>query len=352
MAYTTINKSSSFQNQVLYTGNGSNGHAITGVGFQPDMVWLKNRSAGTSHVLVDAVRGNNKVLSPNNNVAEGTTNANKDFRSFDSDGFTVDTNENYGSTNSNGANIVAWNWKAGGAGSANSDGDIASTVSANTTAGFSIVKWTSNGSDNNTIGHGLGVAPKIVLYKRTDGTGPWYWVYKYVDGTLDYLILDDTNAKADLTLGTYGFTTSSTITNLGFGNTHELIAYCFAEKTGYSKFGKYTATGSTSETPFIYTGFKPQFVMTKNITGADSWTMSDIPRDDAVGGGNGTGARLRADNAAAEDTNTSWGSIQKYSNGFSPQGNDHVTNGSGQSYIYMAFGQSLVGSNNVPCTSR
>jgi hypothetical protein len=357
MAYTTINKSGDYFNSTLYTGNGSNGHAITGVGFQPDVVWLKNRSSGTAHVVVDAIRGQNKVLSSNNTEPEATTLANKDFKSFDSDGFTVDQNNSYGSTNTNGANIVSWNWKANGTGSANTDGDINSTVSVNQTAGFSIVKYTGTDVAGATVGHGLNAVPKMIILKRLVGSG-YDWVVYHKDKTAG-LYLNSAGYNNDSSSNNIWFNgaaPTSSVFSIGtdgrIGDATDFIAYCFAEKTGYSKFGKYTATGSTSVTPFIYTGFKPQFVMTKNITGSDAWTMSDIPRDNAVGGGNGTGSRLRADNAAGEDTNTSWASIQKYSNGFSPQGNDHVTNGSGQSYIYMAFGQSIVGSNNIPATAR
>ncbi len=340
MAYTTINKSTDNFNTKLWSGNGSS-QALTGVGHQTDMVWIKSRTDTRKHNLYDVVRGVQKRIVPNDTVAEDTVPG---VTAFGTDGFTVGSETD---TNGGSRNFVGWSWKGNGAGSANSDGDIASTVSANTTAGFSIVKWTSNGSDNNTIGHGLGVAPKIVLYKRTDGTGPWYLVYKYVDGTLDYLILNDTNAKADLTLGTYGFTTSSTITNLGFGNTHELIAYCFAEKPGYSKFGSYKGNGNSGNGVFIYTGFKPSWILIKTTDLAgNNWQMYDNKRE----GYNPQNDLLRANATDAEGNGTD--PIDILSNGFKLYNAAGSANQNNGTYIYMAFGQSLVGSNNVPCTAR
>ena len=340
MAYTTINKSTDYFRTKLYTGNGSAGNAQTGVGFQPDFLWIKNRTASQEHWLADAVRGTTKFLESNSTNAESSDGA-TGLASFDSDGFTVNGSAR---TNQNSASMVAWNWKAGGTGSSNSDGDITSTVSANTTAGFSIVKWTSNGSDSDGIGHGLGVAPKIIIYKRTDGTGPWYWVYKYVDDTLDYLILNDTNAKSDLTLGTYGFTTSSTITNLGFGNTHELIAYCFAEKTGFSKFGFYTGNGST-DGPFVYCGFKPALLLFKRTDTTKNWFIHDNKRKEYNPESDYLNPNLDASEA-------DYDTLDILSNGFKIRQSGTGHNQSGGTYIYMAIGQSLVGSNNVPATAR
>ena len=342
MAYTTINKHTDYFNTVLYSGNSSTNN-ITGVGFQPDWLWIKARNYGENHVLYDAIRGVTKQLYSNTSGSE-STNATA-LTAFASDGFNLATSN--GNTNANGTNFVSWNWKANGTGSANSDGDIASTVSANTTAGFSIVKFTANGSNSDGIGHGLGVAPKIVLYKRTDSTGPWYWVYKYVDGTLDYLILNDTNVKADLTLGTYGFSTSTTFTNLGFGNTHNMIAYCFAEKTGYSKFGSYVGNGNADGT-FVYTGFKPAFVLVKNTQqAADNWFIWDNKRP----GYNQIQKYLRANLNNAEADSSSF-AIDILSNGFKVRASTGAINNNGETMIYMAFGQTLVGSNNIPCTAR
>ena len=340
MAYTTINKSSLHFNTLLWQGNGNNARALTGVGFQPDFTWIKDRTDTESHCLTDAVRGATKSLRSNGNNAEATdTDA---LQSFNSDGFTVG---NQGQVNkSNGDYYVGWNWKGNGAGSSNSDGDITSTVSANTTAGFSIVKFTANGTNNGTTGHGLGAAPKIIFYKRLDSTEDWFVVYKFVDDSLDFLKLNATDAKTDLTLGTYGFSTSTTITNLGFGNGNSMIAYCFAEKQGYSKFGSYTGNGDADGT-FIYTGFKPSLVMIKRTSGSDRWVIMDNKRDID----NPTQKELNPNATTAE---SSADTFDFTSNGFKLRRTGNVYNTSGQTYLYMAFGQTLVGSNNVPALAR
>tara|TARA_Y100000114_G_scaffold61581_1_gene56476 strand:+ start:987 stop:2033 length:1047 start_codon:yes stop_codon:yes gene_type:complete len=348
MAYSTISKPILHFNTKLYTGNSST-NAQTGVGFQPDWIWFKRRDSAAQHSLFDVVRGVTKQLSSNLNSAETTIS--DALTSFDSDGFTLGADSgNY--INLNSATYAAWNWKAGGTGSANSDGDIASTVSANTTAGFSVVKWTSNGSNSDTIGHGLGVAPKIVLYKRYDASNNWYWLYKYVDGTLDYLHLNLNNAKADLTLGTYGFTTSTTITNLGFGNNDSLIAYCFAEKKGYSKFGSYVGNGNADGT-FVYTGFKPAYVLIKDTTTAGSghsWCVWDNKRSTS----NPTTKLLLPDATDSEYTITD--PIDFYSNGFKIRDTNGSRNDSGSTYIYMAFAKEPFvaneTTNGVPATAR
>ena len=345
MAYSTITKPSLHFNTVLYSGNSSTNN-ITGVGFQPDWLWIKARNYGENHVLYDAIRGVTKQLYSNTSGSE-STNATA-LTAFASDGFNLATSN--GNTNANGTNFVSWNWKANGSGSANTDGSITSTVSANTTAGFSIVKFTANGSNNDGIGHGLGVAPKIIIYKRTDSTGPWYWVYKYVDGTLDYLILNDTNVKADLTLGTYGFSTSTTFTNLGFGNTHNMIAYCFAEKTGYSKFGSYVGNGNADGT-FVYTGFKPAFVLVKNTQqAADNWFIWDNKRP----GYNQIQKYLRANLNNAEADSSSF-AIDILSNGFKVRASTGAINNNGETMIYMAFAEEPLVANvgsGIPATAR
>jgi hypothetical protein len=196
----------------------------------------------------------------------------------------------------------------------------------------------------------------MIIVKQLNSTNYWTVYHKSLSAN-SWVYLDTNEVKASNTAMWNNTEPTSSVFSIGtYTNTNQsgstYIAYCFAEKTGFSKFGKYLGTGSATGTPFIHTGFKPAFVMTKGSDVADQWTLSDIPRDNAVGSGNGTGARLTADSNAAESTNTSWASIQKYSNGFSPQGSDGVTNGDGKTYIFMAFGQSLVGSNNVPCVAR
>jgi len=348
MAYTTINKSGDYFNTKLYTGNGSNGHAITGVGFQPDWVWLKNRSAGTAHVVVDAVRGNNKVLSSNTNGAEATTNANKDFRSFDSDGFTVDTNENYGSTNSNGANIAAWNWKAGTtSGITQGSATITpSSYSINSTSCFSIIKWTGTNA-NATIPHGLGVAPKMIIIRRLDSTSDWV-VYHSSIGNTKRIVLNSSAVQSGASSGWFNNTSpTANVFSVGTdggsnGSTDNYIAYCFAEKTGYSKIGDYTGNGNADGT-FIYCGFKPAWVMIKPTTVAQNWQIHDTKRD----GYNPNNDNLSSNNSNSEADNKF---IDIVSNGFKLRRSD-VLNESGDPYIYIAFAeQPLIGDN--PATAR
>ena len=337
-----INKPTDYFNTKLYTGNGST-QSITGVGFQPDFTWIKNRSSGYSHCLYDVVRTATKRLKSNSSNAEDTdTNG---LTAFDLDGFSVGSSA---SQNASGENIVAWNWLGANGTASNTDGDITSTVSANTTSGFSIVKFTANGSNNGTIGHGLGSTPAIVIYKRLDGTGSWYVLYTFVDGSQDYLILDSTSAKADLASSTYGTATSSTISNIGFGNTNSMIAYCFAEKKGFSKFGSYTGNGSTDGT-FVYTGFKTAWVITKRTDSPSDWVILDNKRNSF----NVVDKKLESSNSDADTTQTACDFL---SNGIKLKDTTTSylgTNISGGTYIYMAFAESpLVGTNNIPAVAR
>ena len=337
-----IDKPNLHFNTKLYTGNGST-NAITGVGFQPDWVWIKSRGAADNHNLFDVLRGANKYIYSNDAQAE-VTDTNR-LNSFDSDGFTLGDDED---VNENGDSLVAWNWKANGAGSSNSDGDITSTVSANTTAGFSVVTWTANGSTNDGVGHGLGAEPKIIIYKRYDATNDWYVVYKFVDDSLDFIKLNTTDAKQDLNIGTYGFASSTTFTNLGFANSQQVVAYAFAEKRGYSKFGSYVGNGNASGS-FVYTGFKPAFTLIKRDA-TDNWAMHDNRRPER--GGNPNDAALRA-NLADGEYGGSQG-VDFLSNGFKARQNDGEFNASGNSYIYLAIAEEpLVANvgNGIPATA-
>ena len=351
MAYTTINKSTDYFNTKLYTGNGGT-QSITGVGFQPDWCWFKSRSDnGYAHLVYDSIRGVTKRIKPNDNSEEGTDTGG--LTAFNSDGFSIGDK---GSINGNGSNFASWNWKAGGAtGSTNTDGDITSTVSANTTAGFSIVKYTGNGSNDQRIGHGLGVRPSMWMIKRlTGGNADWIVYHQGISSNWyddTYLYLNESNiAMGAVNAGT-GNPTSSVFyignDNRTGGNTFDYIAYVFTEKTGYSKFGYYIGNNNENG-PFVYTGFKPAFVMVKIIdTQTDNWAMYDNKRNPF---NLDTSQRLRANDTQAETTAN--GDLDFLSNGFKVHGTDGEINGSGAKYIYMAFGQSLVGSNNVPCTAR
>ena len=250
MAYTTINKSTDHFNTILYTGNGST-QSITGVGFQPDWVWIKDRSLTEPHTLQDAVRGVGNRLYSNSNA--GQSNSAISITSFDSDGFSVGSG---GEVNTNSSNLVSWNWKANGQGSSNTDGSInTSYTSVNTTAGISISTYTGTGSAA-TIGHGLGVAPDVVIIKSLDQTRIWIVGMEALGNWNKYLALSATDAEQ--TSSTYfPSAPTSTLVNLGDGanvnnSSENYVAYCFAEKTGFSQFGSFKGNGST-DGPFVYT---------------------------------------------------------------------------------------------------
>ena len=347
MAYTTINKSSDYFNTKLYTGNNTSTHAITGVGFQPDWTWIKVRNTGDSHRAFDAVRGSSYYITPNATVVQ---NNSYPLTSFDSDGFTIGSSD----TSVNGSyNYVSWNWKANGSGSSNSDGSITATVSANTTAGFSIVKWTGSGADG-TIGHGLGVAPKMVIVKSLANTTAWM-VYHASLGNNKEIYFNATNAEGASTAWNTTTPTSSVISlDGGSGNgvnySADYLAYCFAEKTGFSKFGSYTGNGN-DDGPFIYTGFKPAFVMIKSyVGGTGQWLMFDNKRNDY----NVVNKFLKVDDSAAEGTGSTANKVDFCSNGIKIRENNGDLNlSSSVQYLYMAFAEApLVGSNNIPATAR
>jgi len=334
MAYTTINKSGDYFNTKLYTGTGSS-NALTGVGFQPDWVWIKCRDDSHNHQVFDSVRGVHKRMRTDTDGAETTSS--ESLKTFDSDGFTLGTQTN---VNQSSGTFASWNWKANGAGSANTDGTISSTVSANTTSGFSIVKWTGTGSSG-TIGHGLGVAPKVVIVKRYSASADWVYYTSTIDGSMDYLYLNLTNAKVD----SGNPVPTSSVFQKSDTNGETQIAYCFAEKTGYSKFGSYTGNNNT-DGPFIYTGFKPAFIIVKPISGVEHWTMYDNKRT----GYNPTNYQLYPNLSSSEATLSE---LDIVSNGFKIRSQTGRLNSSGVTMIYMAIAEApLVGTNNVPCTAR
>ena len=347
MAYTTIKKPSDYFNTKLYTGNGST-NAITGVGFQPDWVWLKDRDNANSHKLYDGVRGTTKFLSSEDASAEGTQS--NGLTSFDSDGFTLGS---YGGTNGSGGgsgpNFVSWNWLGANGTASNTDGSTTSTVSANTTSGFSIVQWTGT-SGNTTIGHGLGTVPAMVIAKNLGGGTNWVVYHKNLTSGY-YLKLNLTNAEdnansyftADPTNSILSLTGNTAFNQSGNG----MIAYCFASINGYSKFGSYIGNGSTDGT-FVYTGFKPAFVIMKRSTTGDtaSWYTYDNKRDSFNTMTKNVFPNLN--NAENDDANNN---LDFLSNGFKIRTASGGRNASGITYIYMAFAEEpLVGDN--PATAR
>ena len=344
MAYSTINKSTDNFNTKLYTGNGST-NAQTGVGFQPDLTWIKCRDDTHNPNWFDAVRGVTKRISSHSTAVESTVA--DSLTSFNSDGFTLGAS---GGENSNSNTYVSWNWLGANGTASNTNGSITSTVSANTTAGFSIVSYTSTGS-NATIGHGLGVAPAMIIFKRRSGdTENWVTYHKSLGNTKS-VILNGTDAPATSSARFQDTSPTSTVFSVGTsgdvnGGSSPFIAYCFAEKTGYSKFGNYTGNGNSNGT-FVYTGFKPAFVMVKKYSSTSGWYMNDNKRDPF----NVSDSSLFANTSAAEFTSSSL-NVDMLSNGFKLRSTNSEVNGNTYTYIYMCFGQSIVGSNNIPATAR
>ena len=348
MAYTTVNNGSLFMNPTLYTGTGSTLN-ITGVGFQPDLVWLKKRSAAGNHYLFDVVRGAQKNIHSNENFAEVTEATT--LTAFGSDGFTLSTD---GGVNQNGATFVSWNWKAGTAVSGNTGGGgtyKTYTGSVNTTAGFSIIKYTGNGAAGHTIPHHLGAAPTFRITKNLNSVSDWP-IYNEVLGNTKEIKFTQTAAG---TTTNYWNSTSPNATNFTLGtngisneNGSELISYNFTPIQGYSKFETYTGNGST-DGPFIYTGFSPAFVMIKRTNTSNNWIMFDNKRDPF----NEATRVLFPNNNNAEDSDTSVNDLDFLSNGIKIREDNGEINGSGDSYIYMAFAEApLVGTNNIPANAR
>ena len=362
MAYTGINKQTEFFNTKLYDGDGSSTHAITGVGHQPDWVWIKKRDGVENHFVFDAVRGQSKYIYPNSGSVQGTS-ASGVFKSFDSDGFTVANNDG---VNENNKDFVSWNWKAGGGqGSSNTDGSLNTTyTSVNTTSGISISQYTGvggSGGTNATIGHGLGAVPQVVIIKQLNQSRDWVMSHQPLCESLGdytrYMTINSTAAvsgagnvlfqSSPFTSSVFNVGTSAATNGSGGAN---FIAYCFAEKPGFSKFGIYNGEGSSY--PFIYTGFKPSWLFIKRTdSSGDNSVILDVKRDEIAipNRTNPLTEGLFPNTDAAETGNYTTDFL---SNGFKLKTTASAINGSGASYLYMAFGQSLVGSNNVPCTAR
>ena len=346
MAYTDIDKPTDYFNTKLYTGTGAT-HNITGVGFQPDFVWLKKRSAIKDHSLNDSVRGAGKDLICNETFSEQNDNV---LTSFDSDGFTL-SSETRGNESS--STYASWSWLGGGTASSNTDGSITSSVSANQDAGFSIVSYTGNGTGGATVGHNLSSVPHMYIVKRRDvGSSNWH-VYHQGIGATKGLRLNLTNAEnttdiwQDTAPTSSVFSLGSSIDVNASGGSY--IAYCFAEKKGYSKFGSYTGNGNADGT-FVYTGFKPAWVLCKQSSGSGyGWTLFDNKR----AGYNQNNYTLQPDGSAGENTGGGNGRIDLLSNGFKQRSTDAGVNGNGSTYIYMAFAENpFVTSTGVPATAR
>jgi len=325
---------------VLWTGDGNAGRSIAGVGFKPDLVWIKERSSTSGHALFDSVRGPGFRLVTNTNAAEDHVSTNVYNPSFNNDGFTIGTD---GALNQSGQTYVAWCWKAGGAAVANTDGSINSQVSVNQTAGFSIVSYTGTGA-NATVGHGLDKTPNIVLCKNRPDVTNWSFNGNFgglVYGTKklvlqsDGAILDDTNEVMSANATTFSIG-NSTATN---GAADEQIAYCWTEIEGFSKFGSYIGNGN-ADGPFVYCGFKPAWIMVKNIddTGGRDWGIQDSSRAST----NPCNKQLKANQSEVENSSLAASTFQidMLSNGFKVRNNTGIWNRNGDTMIFMAFAES------------
>ena len=343
MAYTTINDPTDYFNTKLYAGN-SGTQSITGVNFQPDFLWIKRRNIAGDHNLVDVIRTSDKTLMSNSTDAEYS---NSTITSFDSDGFSLSGSD--GALNASGSNYVAWNWLANGAGSANTAGSINSTVSVSATSGFSIVSYTGTGSAGATIGHGLGVAPNVIITKSRTASNRYWGVYHSSLGNTGSMALNSNQAFDTSTTYWNDTTPSSTLFTVGTnGDTNSsgtMIAYCFAQKQGYSKFGSYTGNANT-DGAFVYCGFRPAFVMIKS-TALNSWEILDNKRNPS----NVAGKSIFPDGSGAEYDYTN--RIDILSNGFKARTTSDGVNGSGINYMYMAFAEfPFTSSTGTPVTAR
>ncbi len=336
-----IAKGNQYFDVLTWSGTGGSSGAtrsITGLNFQPDFLWEKARSSGSGHQLLDVVRGvgQNKVLASNSTGAEPTP-ANTEslygwLSSFNSDGFTTTNGTStWDNWNKSGDTYVAWNWKAGGTGVTNTAGQITSTVSANTTAGFSIVTFTTDNTTK-TVGHGLGVKPSLVIVKSRSVAGNWL-VITDILGSMQYGVLNSTAAFTSI-----GYSApTSTVFQYNDNNGVTQVAYCFAPVAGYSAFGSYTGNGS-ADGPFVYTGFRPRWLLFKDSSnGTWPWIIVDTARNTY----NVMNAYLSPNNSNAEATNfTGNAIIDATANGFKVRTSDAYTNTSTNTYIYAAFAES------------
>ena len=337
MAYATFNKPSLQFNTKLYTGNGGT-NAITGVGFQPDMVWIKDRTGTNNHEIHDVVRGVDKQLYTSLTNAEYTYSPNTGVTSFDSDGFSL-ANSSNAAVNTNGQNYVAWCWRAnGGTTSSNSSGSITSTVQSSTSGGFSIITYSGNGSSGATIGHGLSSKPEFIIVKnRTDGDGTAHWtLYHTVPGATEYTTFTDSAFTANS-----GFwnNTEPTDTLITLGNNNRVngsgknyVCYAWHGVEGYSKFSSFTGNGNTDGT-FIYTGFRPRLFFIKRDS-TTNWYILDTARDI----NNPITTLLAWDTNQAESTIGSTNNFDVVSNGLKIRTSGSGLNGSGAAFYYGAWG--------------
>jgi len=350
MAYSPIDDPALYFNTKNYSGNSST-QTISGIGFQPDWTWIKHKNGATAHMLFDSIRGALYRIQSNSGNSE--TSAANTLTAWNSDGFALG-NEN--DVNQSGRTYVAWNWKAGTAftndASSTGIGSIDSSGTVNNDSGFSIVTYAGNGTAGATIKHGLNSTPKMILIRNRDrGSSNWLVYQTSMSANGDYtLFLDSTSAKDNSQ--NYWGDTAPTSSVFSVGNRQEnnqsgenIIAYCFAEKQGYSKFGSYVGNGNANGT-FVYTGQKSAFIMLKNTTRAASWLMFDNKRL----GYNVDNNEVVANTSAAEET---YDQLDFLSNGFKMRTNGTSINLNGDTYIYMCFADNpFTTSTGVPATAK
>ena len=347
--YTSINDSSAQFQTLLWTGDGNATRALTNTGnanLQPDWVWLKNRTDAENHTLADTSRGITKRVSSNNDAAEDSNG----LVSVQSDGFTVSQSNN---GNTNAKNYVAWQWKAnGGTTASNTTGSTNVTTQVNSTAGFSIITGNGSSSAGQTFGHGLSQAPEFFTFRMKDATAHWICYHKDM-GPGHYLRLDQNVTKVSNTNIFSNTNPSSTLIYYGgnsmFNSNAPFICYAFHSVQGYSKFGKYRGNGNSDGT-FVYTGFKPAYVVTKTMdTTANHWSIKDNKRNPH----NERGTALYANLNNADDTGGGNIALDFLSNGFKCRKTDSQINESGTEYIYLAFAESpFTSSAGVPTAAE
>ncbi len=348
MAYSTIPKGSNFFNTILYTGTGSS-QVLTGVGFESTFNWIKRRENAGEYRMINQVRGGDYSLGSGTNDPElSMTDA---ISAWSSDGFTVGNAQTMASPYT----YVAWNWKGNGQGSSNTDGSINTAyTSASTTSGFSVSTYTGTGA-NATVGHGLGVVPKMVIVKNMSTYTNWPIYVPMLNDSWKYLQLNSTAApQTDNTVWNIPPTSSvfSVGTNsLTNGSGNSMIAFSFAEIRGYSQISEYVGNG-VSDGVFVYTGFRPSWLMIKRTDDTGSWSVVDVKRDTY----NSAIKRLNVDNAANTENTSLNPYVDILSNGFKLKTSSNAFNGSGGTYIYMAFAENPIvatsGSNAIPVTAR
>jgi len=339
MPTPTIPAGNLYMNATIYTGNGTSNtvtNGVSGQSFQPDFVWVKNRTSAYNNYLYDSVRGVNKPLQSNLTDAEASQSDGLD--AFLSNGYSI--NGNRLNINASGEAIVAWNWKAGGTAVSNTAGSITSSVSANTTSGFSVVTYTGNLTTGATVGHGLGVKPAFIIIKARSASESWeVWSSALNSGGVGLQLRLNSTSAAFSASDYYAAPTSTTFTLGGFTGTNgsgtTYVAYCWAPIAGYSQFGSYTGNGS-ADGPFIYTGFRPRYVLIKNTTDSGQlWCLHDT----SVNPYNLAATYLAPNNANGDAGSAVDNPIDILSNGFKIRYSNTVTNNSGATMIYMAFAE-------------